>query len=126
MSTDFERNTAWIRRAQTDMKAFVEGLAARLEGDVPGFVEVERKKDGFFAKTSHIESITIHTNNNDYILKKEGAHISTVRAKTVRGVVLKHEDLSLSAWLESLVADLTDLSGEMRGASDTLHDFLMG
>ena len=104
MSTDFEQNTAWIRRAQTDMKAFVEGLAARLEGDVPGFVEVERKKDGFFAKSSHIESIIIHTNNNDYILKKEGAHISTVRAKTVRGVVLKHEDLSLAVWLESLVA----------------------
>ena len=87
---------------------------------------MERKKDGFFAKSSHIESIIIHTNNNDYILKKEGAHISTVRAKTVRGVVLKHEDLSLAVWLESLVADLADLSGEMQGASNTLHDFLMG
>ena len=60
MSTDFDQNTAWIRRAQTDMKAFVEGLASRLEGDMPGFVEVERKRDGLFAKTSHIEAITIH------------------------------------------------------------------
>ncbi|MBU2731624.1 MAG: hypothetical protein WCY91_10535 [Acidithiobacillus sp.] len=126
MSTDFDQNTAWIRRAQTDMKAFVEGLASRLEGDMPGFVEVERKRDGLFAKTSHIEAITIHTDNNDYFLKQNGVHVSTVRAKTVRGVVLKHEDLPLSVWLESLVADLADLSGAMRGASNTLHDFLMG
>jgi len=126
MSTDFDQSTAWIRRAQTDMKAFVEGLAARLEGDMPGLVEVERKKDGFFAKTSHVQSITVHTDNNDYLLKHDGAHLSTVRAKTVRGVVLKHEDLPLAAWLESLVKDLDDLSGAMQGASSTLHDFLMG
>ncbi|WP_414041453.1 hypothetical protein ACJU26_05150 [Acidithiobacillus sp. M4-SHS-6] len=126
MSTDFDQSTAWIRRAQSDMKAFIEGLAARLEGDVPGMVEVERKKDGFFAKTSHVHSITIHTDNNDYLLTQEGTHISTVRTKTVHGVVLKHEDLPLAAWLESLMKDLGDLSGEMQGASNTLHDFLMG
>jgi hypothetical protein len=126
MSTDFDQNTAWIRRAQADMTAFLEGLATRLEGDMPGLVEVERKADGLFAKNSHIEAITIHTGNNDYFLKRDGAHISTVRAKTVRGIVLKHEDLSLSVWLESLVSDLADLSGEMQGASNTLHDFLMG
>jgi hypothetical protein len=126
MSTDFDQSTAWIRRAQGDMNAFVEGLAARLEGDMPGLVEVERKKDGFFAKTSHVHAITVHTDNNDYLLTHEGAHISTIRAKTVRGVVLKHEDLPLATWLESLVKDLGDLSGEMQGASNTLHDFLMG
>ncbi|WP_163098012.1 hypothetical protein GL267_008420 [Acidithiobacillus ferrianus] len=126
MSTDFEQNTAWIRRAQTDMKAFLEGLATRLEGDMPGLVEIDRKKDGFFAKTSHVEGITIHTENNDYFLKQAGAHLSTVRAKVVRGVVLKHENLPLSTWLESLAKDLADLSGEMQGASRALHDFLMG
>ncbi|APZ43254.1 hypothetical protein [Acidihalobacter ferrooxydans] len=126
MSSDFDQCTAWIRRAQGDMKAFVEGLAARLEGDLPGMVEVERKKDGLFAKTHHVQAIRIHTDNNDYLLRHEGAHFSTVRAKTVRGVVLKHEDLPLTAWLESLMKDLGDLSGEMQGASTALHDFLMG
>lgn len=32
MISNFDQSTAWIRRAQGDMRAFVEGLAARLEG----------------------------------------------------------------------------------------------
>lgn len=126
MSMDFDQSTAWIRRAQMDMKAFVEGLAARLEGDVPGLVEVERKRDGLFSKSSHVRTVTVHTDNNDYLLRRDGVHISTIRTKTVRGVALKHEDLPLAAWLQSLVKDLDALSGEMQGASNVLHDFLMG
>jgi hypothetical protein len=56
---DFDMSAAWIRRSQGDLKAFMEGLAARLDGAVPGRVSVERKRDGLFAKTSHIVRVAI-------------------------------------------------------------------
>ena len=60
-ANQIDLQAAWIRRSSADIQAFVEGLAARLEGDLPGQVDVVRKRDGLFAKTSHVQSITVRT-----------------------------------------------------------------
>ena len=116
---------AWIRRSNADLHAFLEGLAVRLESDLPGQVEVLRKRDGLFAKTSHVERITVRTEDAQYLLEKQASGVRTQRARVVGGVILKHDELSLQAWMEGLLAALFAQSGELQQASQSLHDYLM-
>ena len=124
-ANQIDLQAAWIRRSSADIQAFVEGLAARLEGDLPGQVDVVRKRDGLFAKTSHVERITVRTEDAQYLLEKQASGVRTQRARVVGGVILKRDDLSLAGWMQSLLAALFSQSGELQRASQSLHDFLM-
>ena len=124
-ASNIDLQAAWIRRSSADIQAFVEGLAARLEGDLPGQVDVVRKRDGLFAKTSHVHSLVVRTENFHYMLDKQTSGVRTVRARVVGGVILKRDDMSLAAWMENLLAELFAQSGELQRASQSLHDFLM-
>ncbi|MGC9127313.1 MAG: hypothetical protein ACP5GA_01110 [Acidithiobacillus sp.] len=121
----YEESAAWLRRAQTDLQAFVEALAERLEGDMPGLVEVERKREGLFSGKRQVVEMRIHVDGYDYILSREGARVLTRRSQVVRGVVLRHEDLPLQDWLQGLIEDVGKLSGQMQSVSQALHDFLL-
>lgn len=125
MSETFDLQAAWIRKSQGDIKAFFEALAASLEAGFPGQVEVRRKKDGIFSKTSHVEGLSIRTQNYQFHLEREGAGLRAIRAREVRGVVLKRDDLAIGEWLESLTRELAGVSGDLVKTRDALHDFLM-
>ena len=124
-ASNIDLQAAWIRRSSADIQAFVEGLAVRLEGDLPGQVDVVRKRDGLFAKTSHVQSITVRTEEFHYLLDKQSSGVRTQRARVVGGVILKRDELSLAEWMQSLLAALFSQSGELQRASQSLHDFLM-
>lgn len=125
MDISFDESAAWIRRSQTDMKAFLEALAERLEQGMPGFVEAERKKDGLFSHHQHLVHLLVHAGEFDYHLNFDGTHVETLRARVVRGVVLKRDVLPLAEWLQSLLRDTAGISTEMQAASQTLHEFLL-
>ncbi|WP_298134925.1 hypothetical protein [Acidiferrobacter sp.] len=120
----FDLHAAWIRRAQTDLHAFLEGLATRLEGALPGRVQVARKHDGFLKSTRHVAAITIQTDGSRYLLEICGPDIRASRQHEVRGVVLKTESLPLDRWLKDLEDDLRRLSGALENSRGILQDFL--
>ncbi|MHB1513620.1 hypothetical protein [Acidiferrobacter sp.] len=121
---DFDLHAAWIRRAQTDLHAFLEALAARLEGALPGRVQVERKREGFLTGPKRVVGITIRTDDNRYVLDAHNHEIHASRQHDVRGVVLKTETLTLDRWLQDLEEELRRLSGALEGARGVLQDFL--
>lgn len=125
-SDNFDISLAWMRRVHTDLRVFVEGLAVRLESDLPGLVEVERKRDGLFSKTNHVRSLLVRADSDHYYLERDGARVLAVRSRKVRGVVLKREELPLAEWLQSLLQAIDALSGEMQQGSQALRDFLLG
>ena len=121
----FDLAAAWTRRAGTDVKAFAEALAVRLEAALPGRVAVERRRDGLFSSTSHVSRVTISFDGCLCSLAMEHGHLSAKRAKVVRGVTIGSEDLSVPAWLDDVVRR-TQALGEGAGAAHTaLHDFLL-
>ncbi|MHB8415156.1 MAG: hypothetical protein ACYC9S_12900 [Leptospirales bacterium] len=122
---DFDLHAAWLRRAQMDLKAFLEALAVRLEQGLPGHVEVKRKREGILAKTRRVRGITIRTDNGHYVLDATTADMQLSRLHEVRGVVVRTELLSLPEWLTGLQEELKRLSGTAQGASDVLHNFLV-
>lgn len=121
---DFDLHAAWIRRAQSDLHAFLEALAARLEGALPGRVQVERKRDGLLSATRHVTAITIQVDGSRYLLDAHNHDVRASRQHEVRGVVLKTESLPLDRWLQELEDDLRRLSGTLEGARGILQDFL--
>ncbi|MHB8255422.1 MAG: hypothetical protein ACYDEV_17475 [Acidiferrobacter sp.] len=120
----FDLHAAWIRRAETDLHAFLEALATRLEQALPGRVQIERKRDGLFKANKHIAGVVVQTDNGRYLLDAHTADIHTSRQHEVRGVVVKNESLPLDLWLKALENDLQTLSGAMENARGILHDFL--
>lgn len=48
------------------------------------------------------------------------------RAKSVHGVTLRTEEMTLPAWLGALGAELRALGEQSGAAHEALHDFLMG
>ncbi len=55
----FDLDAAGIRRAMTDLRAFMEALAVWLQGALPDRVTVDRRRDGLLSRTSHVHEITL-------------------------------------------------------------------
>ena len=122
---DFDLGMAWYRKAQGDLRAFMEAFAVRMDGSVPGRVKIERRRDGLFSRTSHVVKVTISGEANAYILSLDDGHLSAQRAKSVRGVTLKSQAMDFPQWLAALNADLQLLAEHAGSAQTVLHDFLM-
>ncbi|HJU16579.1 MAG TPA: hypothetical protein VJ770_08905 [Stellaceae bacterium] len=124
-SDDFDLSMAWYRKAQSDLRAFMEAFAVRMAGAAPDRVKVERRRDGLFSRTSHVARVTIASDPNVYVLSFDNSHLSAHRAKAVRGVILKSEPMDFPEWLAALNADLQRLAERAGAAQNVLHDFLM-
>lgn len=122
---EFDLGMAWYRKAQGDLRAFMEAFATRMEGAVPGRVKIERRRDGLFSRTSHVVKVTISGETDAYVLRFDGGHLSAERAKSVRGVTLKSQAMEFPEWLAALNADLQRLAERAGNAQTALHDFLM-
>ncbi|MBE1162859.1 hypothetical protein [Dyella acidiphila] len=125
LPSDFDLNAAWFRKAQGDLKAFMEAFAVRLEGAIPGRVAVERQKDGLFAKTSHATRISVEAHDHHYVLELQKGRLAAHRSKSVRGVTLSTEPMDVPAWLAALYSDIQVLAEHAGAAQNVLHDFLM-
>lgn len=121
---DFDLDAAWIRRAESDLAAFMEALAARLEGALPGRVKVERRRDGLLSKTSHVQRITLQGDKAIYEIVREKLGVSTTRTKAVRGVSISSTALPTPEWLAEVRAEVRRLADQIGGAAEGLRDFL--
>lgn len=120
----FDLDGAVLRRSETELRAFVEALAVRIEGALPGRVTVERRRDSLFSSTRHVSRIAVRGERALYELRIDKAELSATRAKLVRGVSISTATLSARDWLAELRAELQALAEQAGSATDTLHGFL--
>jgi hypothetical protein len=85
----------------SDLRAFVEALAVKLEDAVPGAVTVERRRDGMFGP-KHVRRIAVEASGQRLELRADGASIQTRCARLSGGIVLKNEELATDEWLALL------------------------
>ncbi|MHB1665902.1 hypothetical protein [Thiomonas sp.] len=116
---------AWIRRAGGDLRVFTNALANQLETALPNLTTVVRRKNGLFSKTTHVRSIEIRTDPWRFHLEYDGSRLTASRAQAVHGVTLRTGALPLDEWLRHLQTEVSRLSGELQGADQALHDFLL-
>ncbi|MEA2591363.1 MAG: hypothetical protein QOD62_1194 [Actinomycetota bacterium] len=105
---DFEMVAASLRADSADLPAFVEALAAKLVGALPGHCEVERRAKKLFSHDKVVRNLSVSVGDWRYTLQSDGAGaVETARAKAVRGIVLKNERLPLAEWIQGLARDLS-------------------
>jgi hypothetical protein len=100
---DLDLAAAALRADLSDIEAFVEGLAERLEQALPGFVQVKRARSGFRGPKLVCE-IAVDSGDQQLRLQRDGGRIQTSRSRISGGIVLKTESIGVDDWLAALTA----------------------
>jgi hypothetical protein len=103
----FEIVAASLRADLSDTKAFLGALAEKLSGALPALCQVERK-GGLFSKEKPVSRVTVELGEHRYSIE-HGGHggLHASRAKVVRGISLKTDEMMIDAWIEELAKDLS-------------------
>jgi hypothetical protein len=99
-STDLDLLAASLRADASDLDAFVEGLAVKLEDAVPGRVQVSRS--GGFRKPKRVQRIALDAGDLRLELSYNGGALETSCSRLSGGIVLKRESLDTDAWVAAL------------------------
>jgi hypothetical protein len=98
---DLDLLTASLRADASDLGAFVESLARKLEEAVPGRVRVERRRDGMFG-AKRVRRIVIDAADQRLELEAREGGVQTSCSSTSGGIVLKRQSVTSDAWLAAL------------------------
>jgi hypothetical protein len=98
---DLDLLAASLRADSSDLNAFVESMAAKLEEAVPGRVRVERRRNGMFGPKT-VRTVSVDLGDRRLELRAEGGAVQTRCARLSGGIVLKNEALETDAWLGRL------------------------
>jgi hypothetical protein len=118
----FDLVAASIRADLSDLKTFMDVLAAKLEAALPGMVAVERE-GGLFKKERKVKAIRIQLEDRLYELARVGSVLQARFSHQVRGITLKNEVVGLDAWITQLSQHLArhaESSAEARAALERL------
>ena len=102
---DLDLIAASLRADMSDLDAFVESLAAKLEAATPGLVHVERRRAGMLGPKV-VRRIAVDAGEQRLELQADGGTVETRCARVSGGIVLKTEPLATDDWLAALGAAL--------------------
>jgi hypothetical protein len=103
---EIELVAASLRADSSDLGAFVESLAVKLEQALPGRTRVERRRSGMFG-TKRVQRIVVDAGDRRLELRAGAGSIETFSSRLSGGIVLKSEPLDTDAWLTALGEALT-------------------
>ena len=101
----FDMVAAGLRADAADLDAFVEALAVKLEGALPGRVTIARQ-GGLFSRSKRVREISVDMGECRYSLVSNAGHLETTRRNEVRGIAIKSERLELDDWIAGLSREL--------------------
>jgi len=120
-----EMFAASLRADTTDLKAFLEALAAKLEGSLPNQTQVMRQSS-LFSREHPVKEIAVTLGDSQYrIVRERQGPIMTSRTKVVRGIVLKSDQIPMEQWIEELATGLAQESTRSAQARAALERFLL-
>jgi hypothetical protein len=100
-SVDLDLLAASLRADTSDLGAFVESLAVKLEDAIPKRVRVDRRRGGMFGPKL-VRQIEVDLGDERLDLRYGSGSVQTRRAKLSGGIVLKSEQVDIDAWLAAL------------------------
>jgi hypothetical protein len=122
---DIDLLAASLRVDVSDLGAFVEALASKLEDVVPGRVRVERRREGMFGPKL-VRRISLELGDRRLELLAQGGAIDTRCARLSGGIVLKSESLDTDAWLATLGEALAAEARRSETTRQALERLLIG
>jgi hypothetical protein len=104
---DLDLLTASLRADTSDLGAFVEGLAVKLEDALPGRVQVYRWRERMFGPKL-VRKINLDAGDRRLELQYKGGALQTSCARLSGGIVIKNEMVDTDAWLTALGEAIAD------------------
>jgi hypothetical protein len=103
----FDLAASLLRADASDARALAEVLAVKLSVALPDQTRTRRRGGRLLSRAKSLESVEVQLGEDTFVLSLSGGKAEASRAKTVRGVVIKRQELPLDAWLEALGAALS-------------------
>jgi hypothetical protein len=119
----FDLLAASLRADATDMRAFVQALAAKLEGSFPEHVRIER---GGFLGDKRVRRLEVELGDSRYELEANRGDVACRRRAVVRGISLKTEELPLDDWIDRMSAELLAVAERSERGRAALEQLLSG
>ena len=124
--SEIDQLLASLRADAGDAHAFLQALAVRLDGALPGQVQIERR-GALFSRKKAVKQIDLDLGEQRYCIAEEGhGRLRAQRVHVVRGIALKTEDLSVEEWIQGLAGHLTSLAETSSRAREALERLLIG
>jgi hypothetical protein len=98
---DLDLLAASLRADSSDVDAFVESLAVKLEAALPGRAQVQRRRTGLLG-SKRVQAITLDAGQRRLELRVRNGALESRSARLSGGIVLKSEPLGTDAWLAVL------------------------
>ncbi len=116
---------ASLRADASDLNAFVESLAAKLEDAIPGNVTVQRSRRGMLGPKD-VRRIAVDGGDQRLeLVRGPGESVQTMCSRLSGGIVLKRDTLDMDAWLAALGATLADEAQRSRQTRQALERMLL-
>jgi len=116
---------ALSRNYASDQAGFVPYIATMLESALPEHVSVERQPVRFLSHEKRVSGIEVTLGDVKFSLKADPKHpVACTRTKSVRGIKLKTEDISMGEWLDGIAAAITEKAASSEKAYFALKNFL--
>ncbi len=121
----FDLAASSLRADASDLRALAEALAAKLGDALPDQTKTRRQAVRFLSREKRLERVEVQLGDETFVLSLAGETAETTLAKTVRGVVIKREQLPLDAWLDAL-SDALGAEAERSEAARVSLERLLG
>jgi hypothetical protein len=120
-----EMLAASLRADSADVKAFLEALANKLQGALPNQTSVTRHSS-LFSREHPVKEIMVTLGDDQYrIARERQGPLMASRAKVVRGIVLKTDQIPVEQWIEELAEGLALEAARSAQALAALEKFLL-
>jgi len=121
---DFERLASSLRADSGDLTTFLEVMASKFEGALPGRARVDYQTSGMLRRSKSVRRIQIQMGDDHFELIRDRGAILAKRTKVVRGIALKNEELNLDSWVEELTRALVRQSAASSADRQALERLL--
>ena len=122
----FDLGASLLRADGADARGLAEVLAQKLSDALPDNTRVIRKSGGLFSRQKRIEGVEVQLGDDTFSLLLSETGAAASRAKTVRGIVLRREELALGPWLDALNGALAQEAQRSQAARLALEQLLEG
>lgn len=120
---DFDMQTAWMRRFQSDAESNLQAFALRLKEAMPEHVTIHESKPLLFGKPK-ITGVSIAIGEHKYTLEIVGGKLKTHVALIVREITLNTKSTDPAEWFTQLAAETQKATEHAKTLSQSLSAFM--
>lgn len=119
---DFDMQTAWLRRFQSDAESNLKAFALRLREALPEQVTIHESKP-FFGKPK-VTGVSVVMGENKYTLEIVGGKLKANVALIVREITLNNKAMNPSEWFKQLSSETQKMTDHAKSLSQSLSAFM--